>query len=93
MGTLRFALLNALLSPLDEDAKLHTPRNVARDWLQSLVNDSDDSSDFRILDVEELGSTAQVDAELKVGDFWQEARLSLEFAQGEWAVTAFEWRD
>lgn len=92
MGTLRYAMLNALLTPLDEQAKQRTPENAARNWLQAQLGDSGFASDFRILNAETTGLNATVDAEINQGDEWRDMRLALEFAQGEWTVTEFEWQ-
>ncbi|MBX3460997.1 MAG: hypothetical protein KF696_13705 [Planctomycetes bacterium] len=93
MGTLRYALLNALLTPLDEQARLRTPENTARAWLQSQLGDAGFASDFRIVNAETTGLNATVEAEMNEGQEWRDMRLALEFAQGQWTVTAFEWLD
>lgn len=93
MGTLRYALLNALLTPLDEEAQKRTPENAARAWLQAQLNETGFASDFRILDSERTGLNAAVTAEVCQTAEWREICLVLEFAQGHWAVTGFEWLD
>lgn len=91
MGTLRYALLNALLTPLDEAARRDTPENAARAWLQAQVNGQDFADDFRIVDCTEQGLNAVVEVEVSQHGEWNELHLNLEFAQRHWAVTSLNW--
>ncbi len=93
MGTLRYALLNALLTPLDEAAQKRTPENAARAWLQAQLNETGFASDFRILDSIQTGLSATVATEVYQDAEWREMQLAIEFAQGRWTVTGFEWVD
>lgn len=90
MTTLRYAMLSALLSPSTRD---HTPTAAARDWLQTQTNEAGLIDDFRLFDESARGRSATVEVEVKQHDEWREALISLEFAQGAWAVTEFEWID
>lgn len=90
MTTLRYAMLSALLAPRTRD---FTPSRAARDWLQTQVNEAGLIEDFRLFDESPRGRTATVEAEIKQLGEWREALLTLEFAQGDWAVTEFEWID
>jgi hypothetical protein len=93
MGTLRYALLNALLTPLDEAARRDTPENAARDWLQAQVNALAFADDFRIVDCTQQGLNAVVEAEVSQRGEWKELHLNLEYAQRRWAVTSLAWAE